>query len=317
MCGFAGTFRDLPPADAVSHLKSAFHNVHVLPVCTARSSAPVPSPDDHRDLMRLVCEGFRKGKFGGKGGRGSGIPATWEARTRSMLGRDDMAAFLAGYARPLDTIVGDLAAAVERTAAAEAALKAPAATGTPGAVQASNGAPRPVADVRAAMPSHVAEAKLRRCAYVGVGGFSRTAVAGAFAEAQSGAAGSDGGMHEAKSELHITLWHRAEGPQERGLACVGAEGAPVQFLVTGFDVSPTLSAARVEFPEQGTTGRLDGGVLDVELPHITMHVGAGEKAMNARWLKRRQEAGEAGVRWLPLPEPLRLSGKVQIVAKQR
>lgn len=314
MCGFAGAFRRLSPTAAVSHLKSSFHNVHVLPVCTTQSSAPAPSPEDRRDLMQLVCDGFRKGKFAGKG-RGSGVPATWETRLRGLLGRDDIAAFLSGYARPLDTIVGDLTAAVERTAAAEAALKAPTTAATPCAVQGRASAPRLAADARAATPSHAAQATLRRCAYVGVGGFSRSAVAGAFAEAQRGAAGSGAAMHEAKDELHVTLWHRAEGTQERGLTCVDAEGAAVECLVTGFDVSPTLSAARVEFPEQGTNGSLDRAVLDVQLPHITMHVGRGEKAVNARWLKRRQEAGEAGVRWLPLAEPLQLTGKVQLVER--
>ena len=303
MCGFAGAFRGRPAAAAVRHLAATFDHVHVLPVTAATSSAPPPPAADHRTLTRLVGEGFRRGRFGG--GDRYGVPRDWEPRMRELLGMGPVAAYLDGLALPLDAIASDLKGAVEHALVAEAARSSRAAT---------SGAP----DRAAVAPCDTA-AKLRRTEYVAVGGFARTVVAEAFATAQRQAVGGDdegSTMQVAKEELHITLWHCGDGAHARGLACVAAEGSPVEFVITGFDVTPTLSAARVEFTEPAS-GPVGAEVLAVELPHITMHVGRGEKAVNARRLRRRQEGGEAGVRWLPLQEPLRLTGKVHIVARRR
>eukprot|EP00892_Ulva_mutabilis_P003737 jgi/Ulvmu1/1735/UM117_0012.1 len=321
MCGFGGTFRRFSPAAAINGLRATFPHAVALPVCRATSSAPPPPPAKHRELMDLVCQGFRKGRFG-KGPGGYGVPPGWEDRVRTMLRDDDVERFLQGFALPLDDIAADLAAAIDRTLAAEAESDVATSGAGTGSTETQG---------RAAQPPSAVQAKLERCVYVAVGGFSRRVVAAAFAQAQQLAA--DGGaehdaMHVAKDELHVTLWHAADGSQQRGLACVAAEGAAVTFDVTGFDVSQTLSAARVVWVASGAdqpalsgagaaVGEQHDDVLAVELPHITMHVGRGEKAVNARWLQQQHALGDSSVRWLPLPEPLRLTGQIQVVSKPR
>lgn len=320
MSGFGATFRRRSPSSIVSELKSAFNHVHLLPVCRVASTAPCASQEKHQEVMQLVCDGFRMGKFG-KGPRRYGVLSgpEWEARLRALMADADVSRFLNGFAVPLDDIAVDLKAAVDRTLAAEAEATLPPA---------SAGAPKVQISSVAAQPARAIQAKLDRCEYVAIGGFSRSAVADAFAQAQAGADGDSeqsSRKYGAKNELHVTLWHRAEGEPGRGLACVAAEGASVDFIITGFDVTPNLSAARVVFANDSSAGNARGAadghvgddVVNVDLPHITMHVGRGAKAVNARWLQQRHERGEDSVRWLPLPEPMRLTGKIHIVYKRK
>jgi hypothetical protein len=177
-----------------------------------------------------------------------------------------------------------------------------------------------------AMPADVSQNALnvialggRYCRYVAVADFDREMLDETFQSAQRSAHEqiSSIGVLSAKTELHITLWHRdpSAGTEHaaRGRELTAAEGARVEFEVTGFAMVDTgdLAAARVRFVD-GDKGweNLVGGV---EVPHVTMcHAKRVRPFESRNLLKGRRWRGKKVIE-IELQRPVRLVGKVEAV----
>lgn len=125
------------------------------------------------------------------------------------------------------------------------------------------------------------ERKLAKCVYACVADFDRVAVCDAFDTAQRTADLANGHVQQAKSELHLTLWHKSSASRDRGRACIAADGQKITFEISGFDVSDRISAARVRKlePQQEAAQQASSEVmklaLDVAAPHITLCFASG------------------------------------------
>lgn len=186
----ASTFLGRPLAATVRQLEATFDHVHVVPVSAASSSAPPPPAIDHHLLRLLVHVGLDRYEIR-KYNRSSG---SWDSHTRELLSSPPVAAYLDALALPVDTIADDVAAAVERAVAAEAARSGPR--------------PRVVA-AEAATAEALADAnyKLRHCQCITIGRIEWTTVVRAFDAAQEQAVSRGEGLSTCASQSLTSTSH--------------------------------------------------------------------------------------------------------------
>lgn len=247
----------------------------------------------------LLDEATEFGGFNNKK-RPPAAAAAWEGDMRTCLRRPDVEAAL----ERLQPLVRDTAAPIVHKLAA--LLQRPVGVDVPADV-----APVPAA--------------LATCEYIAVMDLPVARMHGAWESVRAVAPAAAAAAVRPRSEMHVTLWHRAEAgtaasadrsaavegegvAERRGQAALAAVGSSVLVRVTGFDCSDNMVAARAQLVDVGL------GLRDVPRPHVTVWHAAGVPAKEAGWLQERAARGEAGVVFLPLAEAVDVQGVVRAVA---
>lgn len=296
---FAANFTRLTPG-RLRQRAACFGGHHIV----APALLP-PPPTQHadaaplREAAALLEEAAAFGGFNSKRSPPAAAVA-WEGCMRTYLLRTDVAAAL----DRLQPLVRDTAAPIVHKLAA--LLQRPAGIDVPADV-----APVPAA--------------LAACEYVAVMDLSVARMHNAWESVRAGAPAAAAAAARPRSEMHVTLWHRAEAgttasaggsaavegeglAEQRGQAALAAAGSSVLVRVLGFDCSDSVVAARVQLVD------VAAGLQDVPRPHVTVWHAAGVPAKAAGWLQERVARGEAGVAFLPLAEEMHVHGVVRAVA---
>lgn len=88
LSAFGGTYRNRSPAGVHSTLSTLFDDVAVVPVTKEVSSGPPLDSAKHAQLLKLVRQGFAKGRF--SDGGAETLPASWEDELRALLQQQDV-----------------------------------------------------------------------------------------------------------------------------------------------------------------------------------------------------------------------------------